>query len=187
MTVKVGINGFGRIGRQIFRIARESYPDQVEVVGVNDITVSGNTIALGSAPAGDAAAMYATSVQGGLVENNLASGFVTRATADGTGRFGIEIEAEAGELVAVVARPDLWRDRLDGLVRIMTRDGTKPLEGPLAAYYEKVVPIMHRSDPFGVMNLVRRVTFWWRGRSGPSPVKSNRSVAIPCSASAVPG
>jgi glyceraldehyde 3-phosphate dehydrogenase len=38
MTVKVGINGFGRIGRQIFRIARESYPDQVEVVGVNDIT-----------------------------------------------------------------------------------------------------------------------------------------------------
>ena len=38
MTVKVGINGFGRIGRQIFRIAWESHPDQVEVVGVNDIT-----------------------------------------------------------------------------------------------------------------------------------------------------
>jgi glyceraldehyde 3-phosphate dehydrogenase len=36
MTVRVGINGFGRIGRQIFRIAWEG-PD-VEVVGVNDIT-----------------------------------------------------------------------------------------------------------------------------------------------------
>jgi glyceraldehyde 3-phosphate dehydrogenase len=36
MTVKVGINGFGRIGRQIFRIAWED--DGVEVVGVNDIT-----------------------------------------------------------------------------------------------------------------------------------------------------
>jgi glyceraldehyde 3-phosphate dehydrogenase len=36
MTVKIGINGFGRIGRQIFRIAWED--DDVEVVGVNDIT-----------------------------------------------------------------------------------------------------------------------------------------------------
>ncbi len=38
MKVKVGINGFGRIGRQIFRIAWESHPDDVEVVAVNDIT-----------------------------------------------------------------------------------------------------------------------------------------------------
>jgi glyceraldehyde 3-phosphate dehydrogenase len=36
MTLKLGINGFGRIGRQIFRIAWED--DDVEVVGVNDIT-----------------------------------------------------------------------------------------------------------------------------------------------------
>jgi len=38
MTVKIGINGFGRIGRQIFRIAWENHPDEVEVVAVNDIT-----------------------------------------------------------------------------------------------------------------------------------------------------
>ena len=37
MTIKIGINGFGRIGRQIFRIAWESHQD-VEVVAVNDIT-----------------------------------------------------------------------------------------------------------------------------------------------------
>jgi glyceraldehyde 3-phosphate dehydrogenase len=37
MTVKIGINGFGRIGRQIFRIAWER-PDEFEVVAVNDIT-----------------------------------------------------------------------------------------------------------------------------------------------------
>jgi len=36
MTVRIGINGFGRIGRQIFRIVWED--DDVEVVGVNDIT-----------------------------------------------------------------------------------------------------------------------------------------------------
>jgi glyceraldehyde 3-phosphate dehydrogenase len=38
MTVRIGINGFGRIGRQIFRIAWENHPDDVEVVAVNDIT-----------------------------------------------------------------------------------------------------------------------------------------------------
>jgi glyceraldehyde 3-phosphate dehydrogenase len=38
VKTKIGINGFGRIGRQIFRIAWESHPDEVEVVAVNDIT-----------------------------------------------------------------------------------------------------------------------------------------------------
>jgi len=38
MKVKVGINGFGRIGRQVFRIISESHADTMEVVGVNDIT-----------------------------------------------------------------------------------------------------------------------------------------------------
>jgi len=33
--VKIGINGFGRIGRLVFRAAL-SKPDQVEVVGYND-------------------------------------------------------------------------------------------------------------------------------------------------------
>jgi glyceraldehyde 3-phosphate dehydrogenase len=38
MAIKVGINGFGRIGRQIFRIAWEDHAGEVEVVAVNDIT-----------------------------------------------------------------------------------------------------------------------------------------------------
>jgi glyceraldehyde 3-phosphate dehydrogenase len=37
LTVRVGINGFGRIGRNFFRAALESGAD-VEVVGVNDLT-----------------------------------------------------------------------------------------------------------------------------------------------------
>jgi glyceraldehyde 3-phosphate dehydrogenase len=37
MTVKVGINGFGRIGRQVFKVIRDVYPDTLEVVAVNDI------------------------------------------------------------------------------------------------------------------------------------------------------
>jgi len=35
--MKVGINGFGRIGRQVFKALIEKYPD-IEVVAINDIT-----------------------------------------------------------------------------------------------------------------------------------------------------
>jgi len=37
MIVKVGINGFGRIGRQVLKAIRDSYSDQLEVVAFNDI------------------------------------------------------------------------------------------------------------------------------------------------------
>jgi glyceraldehyde 3-phosphate dehydrogenase len=37
MATRIGINGFGRIGRQALRIVRESYPDKLEVVAVNDL------------------------------------------------------------------------------------------------------------------------------------------------------
>src|SRR3954465_11482388 len=39
MPVRVGINGFGRIGRNVFRAAQESSAD-IEIVAVNDITDS---------------------------------------------------------------------------------------------------------------------------------------------------
>ncbi len=38
MSVKVGINGFGRIGRQSFKAMLDYYPDELEVVAVNDLT-----------------------------------------------------------------------------------------------------------------------------------------------------
>jgi glyceraldehyde 3-phosphate dehydrogenase len=37
MTVKVGINGFGRIGRQVLKAIRDYYPNDLEVVAFNDI------------------------------------------------------------------------------------------------------------------------------------------------------
>ena len=36
MTIKVGINGFGRIGRMVFRAAFQNFSD-IEVVGINDL------------------------------------------------------------------------------------------------------------------------------------------------------
>ena len=35
--IKLGINGFGRIGRMVFRAAVENFPKDIEVVGINDL------------------------------------------------------------------------------------------------------------------------------------------------------
>ena len=35
MTIRVGINGFGRIGRMVFRAAQDF--EDVQVVGINDL------------------------------------------------------------------------------------------------------------------------------------------------------
>ncbi|RSS84057.1 type I glyceraldehyde-3-phosphate dehydrogenase [Streptomyces sp. WAC06614] len=45
MTIRVGINGFGRIGRNYFRALLEQGAD-VEVVGVNDLTDNGTLVHL---------------------------------------------------------------------------------------------------------------------------------------------
>jgi len=37
MAIRVGINGFGRIGRQVLRAFRERYPGDVDVVAFNDL------------------------------------------------------------------------------------------------------------------------------------------------------
>ncbi len=38
MAVKVAINGFGRIGRQVFKAIWENYREDLEIVAVNDLT-----------------------------------------------------------------------------------------------------------------------------------------------------
>ncbi len=37
MTIKIGINGFGRIGRMVFRAAVQNFASDIEVVGINDL------------------------------------------------------------------------------------------------------------------------------------------------------
>ncbi|MCH7998811.1 MAG: type I glyceraldehyde-3-phosphate dehydrogenase [Chloroflexi bacterium] len=38
MAVKIGINGFGRIGRQVFKAIHDFHPDTLQVVAINDLT-----------------------------------------------------------------------------------------------------------------------------------------------------
>jgi glyceraldehyde 3-phosphate dehydrogenase len=37
MTLKIGINGFGRIGRMVFRAAVQNFREDIEVVAINDL------------------------------------------------------------------------------------------------------------------------------------------------------
>src|SRR5438105_14589029 len=38
MTIRVGINGFGRIGRQVLRAAKQQGIADMEIVAINDLT-----------------------------------------------------------------------------------------------------------------------------------------------------
>ncbi len=38
MATRIGVNGFGRIGRQTLRTVLERHPDELEIVAVNDLT-----------------------------------------------------------------------------------------------------------------------------------------------------
>ncbi|MCK4961817.1 MAG: type I glyceraldehyde-3-phosphate dehydrogenase [Anaerolineales bacterium] len=37
MATRIGINGFGRIGRQVLKVMKENYPDDFDVVAFNDL------------------------------------------------------------------------------------------------------------------------------------------------------
>ncbi len=73
----------------------------------------------------------------------------------------------AGDFIVVVSRVDLWRRNLDQLIAIMTDNGKHPLPGPVQEYYHSIVPMMMRTDPFGISNFLRRVVFWYKGLRGP--------------------
>ncbi len=40
MTTKIGINGFGRIGRQVLKAITDRYPGELEVVAINDLVAT---------------------------------------------------------------------------------------------------------------------------------------------------
>src|SRR3990172_263442 len=40
MPLRIGINGFGRFGRQVYKAIHDLHPDKLQVVAVNDLTDS---------------------------------------------------------------------------------------------------------------------------------------------------
>ena len=74
----------------------------------------------------------------------------------------------AGELIVIVSRVDLWQSHLKKMSNIMTDNGRKPFQGPVRDYYEKIVPMLMKTDRFGFHNLKRRLMFWLKGKSEPT-------------------
>ncbi len=83
--------------------------------------------------------------------------------------LGQPAAASAGEMVVVVARRDLWQTNLDKVWDLMTRDGELTFPEPVDDYYHKITPRLRKTDALGVGNLIRRVLFWYRGRSEATP------------------
>jgi nitroreductase len=75
----------------------------------------------------------------------------------------------AGELVVVMARRDLWSTNLDKVWDLMTQGGRKTFPEPVDDYYHEITPRLRQTDALGLGNLMRRVLFWYRGRSAPTP------------------
>ncbi len=89
--------------------------------------------------------------------------------------FGQPAAATAGELVVVMARRDLWKTNLDKVWDLMTEGGKKTFPKPVDDYYHEITPRLRQTDALGLGNLMRRVLFWFRGRSAPtmrSPVNT---------------
>jgi nitroreductase len=83
--------------------------------------------------------------------------------------LGQPAAATAGELVVVVARRDLWKTNLDKVWELMTHGGKITFPEPVDDYYHKITPRVRQTDSLGLGNLMRRVLFWYRGRSEPTP------------------
>ncbi len=74
----------------------------------------------------------------------------------------------AGDLIVIVSRVDQWQSHLKKLKSLMTEDGKKPLKGPVRDYYENIIPMLMKTDRIGFNNLMRRIIFWYKGRSEPT-------------------
>lgn len=83
--------------------------------------------------------------------------------------FGQPAATTASELVVVVARRDLWETNLDKVWSLMTDGGRSPLPEPVDDYYHRITPRLRKTDAIGIGNLLRRITFWYRGRTAPTP------------------
>jgi glyceraldehyde 3-phosphate dehydrogenase len=142
VKIKVGINGFGRIGRQVFRAIWERYPDDLEVVAVNDLTDNLTLANLlkydsnyGRFPAevkvtegsflvdGHAVKTFAQYDPGQIPWGDLGASIVVEAT--GVFRDGeqADIHRQAGAQKVIITAPGKPADSVDWTVVLGVNDG----------------------------------------------------------------
>lgn len=73
----------------------------------------------------------------------------------------------AQELIVAVARLDTWREHRDLL--LADRKNRGEMRESIKNYYEKVVPLFYRQDPFGILALFKKIVFTVTGLFRPVP------------------
>jgi voltage-gated potassium channel Kch len=110
MTVRVGINGFGRIGRNFFRAVRASGAD-IEIVGVNDLTDNASLANLRrsarAAVAAGARVQRALEILGDEVPDHLRE----------AGTLRLEHKQASLEELGQLAQPPMTKDAVAGRIR----------------------------------------------------------------------
>lgn len=79
MPLKIAINGFGRIGRLVYRIVTENHPKEIEIVAVNDLVPPENLAYLLKYDSVHRKAPFEVSVDG---QNIIANGSKTLVTSE---------------------------------------------------------------------------------------------------------
>ncbi|HEY9885937.1 MAG TPA: nitroreductase family protein [Vampirovibrionales bacterium] len=74
----------------------------------------------------------------------------------------------AQELIVAVARTDTWKRNRDLVLEHISKE-TPNLPQQIKDYYNKIVPLMYNSDPFGFLGILKWIVFTFTGLLKPSP------------------
>lgn len=74
----------------------------------------------------------------------------------------------AQELVVAVARTDTWKRNRDLVFQHISTENPN-LPAQIKDYYNKIVPLLYTTDPFGILGVIKWIIFSFMGLSKPSP------------------
>ena len=76
----------------------------------------------------------------------------------------------ANELIVIVVRPDLWKERKDSNQKIIEKayEGRDDKQATRALkYYSKLIPLLYRNDVLGITTLGKKIVSWFVGLKKP--------------------
>ena len=82
--------------------------------------------------------------------------------------FNQKAATTASELIAIVARPDLWRRGQKINLDYFNQQASNPQLEQVKKYYLKIVPLAYQTDPFGILKVIKSVAAWLVGFFKPS-------------------
>jgi nitroreductase len=72
----------------------------------------------------------------------------------------------AATLIVAVARPDFWKINQQQMLAMFDETNMEKLKRGFE-YYSKLVPLAYNQGPFGIMGLIKRFIFWYKGLKVP--------------------